>query len=109
MSRGQSAVAARILLPQKSANARKNGWMIRDATPGGEGDGRFHGFDNTKVCSNALGSACEFLDHLITASDDGLIRDVTLLSCRAKLETTVRLTNGPMACLDRAGGQVRRS
>ena len=39
-----------------------------------EGYGRFHYLDNAKFCRNSRGSCYEVLDHLITASDEGLIK-----------------------------------
>lgn len=67
-----------------------------------EGYGRFHFLDNSKFCSNARGSACEVLDHLITATDEKII-PVTLLQIgRTKVEVALKLLNGYMAYLKRS-------
>lgn len=67
-----------------------------------EGYGRFHYLDNSKFCSNARGSCCEVLDHLITARDEKMIDDEFLGAGRAKVESTLKLINGYMAYLKRA-------
>lgn len=67
-----------------------------------EGYGRFHYLDNSKFCSNARGSCCEVLDHLIAANDERLLPQELLLEGRAKFETTMKLLNGYMAYLKRA-------
>jgi four helix bundle protein len=76
-----------------------------------EGYGRFHYLDNAKFCSNARGSCWEVLDHLITAFDDGLIDEALLLRGRNLVNAAVRLINGYMSYLKRAGGSsgVRES
>jgi four helix bundle protein len=66
-----------------------------------EGFGRFHYLDNSKFCSNGRGSLFETLDHLITASDEGLIDASLQAEGRALVETAVRLLNGYMAYLKR--------
>jgi len=66
-----------------------------------EGYGRFHFLDNSKFCSNARGSACETLDHLITAHDEGMIDAGILNEGRGLLEACIRLINGYMAYLKR--------
>jgi four helix bundle protein len=68
-----------------------------------EGYGRFHYLDNAKFCSNARGSCCEVLDHLITAADEGLIGLDRLGDGRAKVDTTLKVLNGYIAYLKRAG------
>ena len=68
-----------------------------------EGYGRFHYLDNAKFCSNARGSCWEVLDHLITARDDGLIGDESLSRGRELVVTAVKLLNGYMTYLKRAG------
>ena len=68
-----------------------------------EGYGRFHYLDNAKFCSNARGSCWEVLDHLITARDDGLIEDDALSRGRELVGTAVKLLNGYMSYLKRAG------
>jgi four helix bundle protein len=72
-----------------------------------EGYGRFHFLDNSKFCSNARGSCCEVLDHLITASDEGLMPDAMLLHARNLIEVTLRLLNGYMAYLKRAAAATK--
>ena len=67
-----------------------------------EGYGRFHYLDNSKFCSNARGSCCEVLDHLIAANDECLVPEDLLLEGRAKFEITMKLLNGYMAYLKRA-------
>lgn len=67
-----------------------------------EGYGRFHHLDNAKFCSIARGSACEVLDHLITARDEALIPGSLLAIGRAKIETALKLLNGYMAYLKSA-------
>jgi four helix bundle protein len=67
-----------------------------------EGYGRFHYLDNAKFCSNARGSCCEVLDHLITAVDEGLLPSELLVEGRSKSETTLRILNGYIAYLKRA-------
>jgi four helix bundle protein len=68
-----------------------------------EGYGRFHYLDNSKFCSNARGSCCEVLDHLIAANDEKIMSDDLLLEGRSRYETTMKLLNGYMAYLKRAG------
>jgi four helix bundle protein len=67
-----------------------------------EGYGRFHYLDNSKFCSNARGSCCEVLDHLITANDEGMIDAGLLLTGRDKVGLTLKLINGYMSYLKRA-------
>jgi len=68
-----------------------------------EGYGRFHYIDNAKFCSNSRGSCWETLDHLITANDEDLILDEMLTEGRALVHKTIRLTNGYMNYLYKAG------
>ena len=68
-----------------------------------EGYGRFHYMDNAKFCSNARGSCWEVLDHLITAVDEELIPPEMLSAGRSLENTAVRLINGYMNYLKRAG------
>src|ERR1044072_1847694 len=67
-----------------------------------EGYGRFHYLDNAKFCSNARGSCCEVLDHLITASDENLLSTEMLERGRSLVNQAVRLLNGYMTYLKRA-------
>lgn len=71
-----------------------------------EGYGRFHYLDNSKFCSNARGSVCEVLDHLITACDEGLIPSTLLDQARALVSRANQLLNGYMAYLKRAAKQT---
>ena len=59
-----------------------------------EGYGRFHYLDSSKFFSNARGSTYEVLDHLITASDEGLIDSKLLEQARRLLESAIKLNNG---------------
>ena len=59
-----------------------------------EGYGRFHYLDSSKFFSNARGSTYEVLDHLITASDEGLIDSKVLGQARKLLESAIKLNNG---------------
>ncbi len=68
-----------------------------------EGYGRFHYLDNSKFCSNARGSCYEVLDHLITANDEDFMAKELLIEGRARVTTALRLLNGYMAYLKRAG------
>ena len=68
-----------------------------------EGYGRFHYLDNAKFCSNARGSCWEVLDHLITAVDEELIPSEMLSKGRNLVDTAVKLINGYMNYLKRAG------
>jgi len=72
-----------------------------------EGYGRFHYLDNSKFCSNARGSCCEVLDHLITARDEGMIDENTLIAGRSKVDCTLRLINGYMSYLKRAASTAQ--
>ena len=71
-----------------------------------EGYGRFHYMDNSKFCSNARGSCCEVLDHLITACDEGLIPITLLDQGRALVSRANQLLNGYMAYLKRASKPI---
>jgi len=64
-----------------------------------EGYGRFHYNDNLKFCRYARGSLNESLDHLITAADDGYIREEVLILHRKQYEKVLRLLNGYIAYL----------
>jgi four helix bundle protein len=67
-----------------------------------EGYGRFHYLDNAKFCSNARGSCWETVDHMITASDEGLISDDILTEGRAIASKAVALLNGYISYLRKA-------
>ena len=68
-----------------------------------EGYGRFHYMDNAKFCSNSRGSCWEVLDHLITANDESFISTDMLSEGRNLVNTSVKLINGYMNYLKRAG------
>jgi four helix bundle protein len=99
---------ARELLPllRKEERYRLGNQLVRAARPVtanlAEGYGRFHYLDNSKFCSNARGSCCEVLDHLIVACDEGYIDEPMLSRGRERVETALRLINGYMAYLERA-------
>ncbi|MDA0766029.1 MAG: four helix bundle protein [Verrucomicrobia bacterium] len=68
-----------------------------------EGYGRFHYIDNRKFCSISRGSRFESLDHIICANDEALISDSLLSSARDLFDHSLKLLNGYMAYLKRAG------
>jgi four helix bundle protein len=68
-----------------------------------EGYGRFHYLENAKFCSNSRGSCWEVLDHLIAAADEDLISSDLLGRGRELVGHAVRLLNGYMNYLKRAG------
>ena len=67
-----------------------------------DGYGRFHYLDNAKFCSNSRGSCWEVLDHLITGTDEELIRSELLTEGRELVNGAIRLLNGYMNYLKRA-------
>ena len=71
-----------------------------------EGYGRFHYMDNAKFCSNSRGSCWEVLDHLIAAHDEGLIPEKMLKKGRELVNTAVKLVNGYMNYLKKAGDKM---
>ncbi|MBN2562048.1 MAG: four helix bundle protein [Phycisphaerae bacterium] len=70
-----------------------------------EGYGRFHYLDNAKFCSNSRGSCWEVLDHLIAGNDDGFVSADALEKGRSLANHAVKLLNGYMGYLQRAGRQ----
>ncbi len=68
-----------------------------------EGYGRFHYLENAKFCSTARGSCQEVLDHLITAHDEGFISGELLQQGEDLTDSALRLLNGYMNYLKRAG------
>ena len=68
-----------------------------------EGYGRFHYMDNAKFCSNSRGSCLETLDHLITAHDEELISHEIYSQGRELVFTAIKLLNGYMNYLQKAG------
>lgn len=99
---------ARVVLPAlpKEEKYRLGDQIVRAARSItaniAEGYGRFHYLDNSKFCSNARGSICEVLDHLITAVDENLIPEDLLVDGRAKVEHAIIVLNGYIAYLKRA-------
>jgi four helix bundle protein len=99
---------ARVILPAlpKEEKYRLGDQILRAARSItaniSEGYGRFHYLDNSKFCSNARGSSCEVLDHLITAVDEGLIPETLLAAGRTKVEHAIKVLNGYIAYLKRA-------
>ena len=71
-----------------------------------EGYGRFHYKDNAKFCSNSRGSCWEVMDHLITAHDEKLITSQLFAQGQELVNTSVKLINGYMTYLQRAGKQT---
>ena len=71
-----------------------------------EGYGRFHYKDNAKFCSNSRGSCWEVLDHLITANDENFISADILFEGRKLVNIAVKLINGYMNYLKKAGGNT---
>ena len=68
-----------------------------------EGYGRFHYLDNLRFCRIARGSCTEVLDHLITTNDESMVSAELLDEGRQRIGTSLRLLNGYMAYLQRAG------
>lgn len=66
-----------------------------------EGYGRFHYQENIQFCRQSRGSAYEVLDHLITAGDEGYIREEVLAEGRDLVETAVKLINGYVRYLEK--------
>lgn len=66
-----------------------------------EGYGRFHYQENIQFCRQSRGSAYEVLDHLITACDEGYIREEILAEGRDLIETAVKLINGYVRYLEK--------
>ena len=71
-----------------------------------EGYGRFHFMDNAKFCSNSRGSCWEVLDHLITAHDEDMISMELFQKGRELVNHAVKLINGYMSYLKRAGANT---
>lgn len=59
--------------------------------------------DNAKYCSNSRGSCWETLDHLITSHDEGFIFEDLLEQGREIVYSAVKLINGYMNYLQKAG------
>ncbi len=71
-----------------------------------EGYGRYNFMDNRKFCGIARGSCHEVVDHLITASDEGLIHREILDDGKRLATEAIRLLNGYMAYLKRAESKL---
>lgn len=67
-----------------------------------EGYGRYHFLDNAKFCRNARGSCYEVLDHLLAASDEGLIGPELLEEGRRLFTRAIVPLNGYISYLTRA-------
>ena len=61
--------------------------------------------DNAKFCSNSRGSCWEVLDHLITAYEESLMPEEMLIKGRELVNTAVKLVNGYMNYLKKAGNK----
>jgi four helix bundle protein len=100
---------AREVVPQlpKDERYRMGDQLLRAARSKtanvAEGYGRFHYLDNARFCSNARGSCCEVLDHLITATDENLLPNDFLRRGRDLVTPAIRLLNGYMKYLKRTG------
>lgn len=64
-----------------------------------EGHGRYHYIDNSKFCRNSRGSLLEIKDHLITAFDEGYIKEMVLDEFDVKIKHCLKLLNGYIAYL----------
>src|SRR5689334_4834774 len=51
-----------------------------------EGFGRFHYQENTQFCRQARGSIFELIDHLITANEEKLISNETLVEIKFEID-----------------------
>ena len=102
---------ARVLVPAlpRSERYRLGDQMLRAARSTtaniAEGYGRFHYLDNAKFCSNARGSCWEVLDHIISAGDEGLIREDLCKQGQELVQQAVRILNGYLHYLQRADRQ----
>ncbi|MBM4121033.1 MAG: four helix bundle protein [Nitrospira sp.] len=72
-----------------------------------EGYGRFHFKENAQFCRIARGSACELLDHLITCRDEGYVEKEEYQELRRELFTFLRLINGYIRSIGKAGGSEK--
>ncbi len=68
-----------------------------------EGCGRFHFKENVQVSRVSRGSACELLDHLITCNDEGYLEKEEFQELRRELLTFLRLINGYIRSIGKAG------
>ena len=75
-----------------------------------EGYGRFHERDNVRLCRMAIGSVYETPDHLLTALDEGWMRDEEVKALMVQIEEAIITLNGYMRYLLRhvnnVSGQV---
>lgn len=68
-----------------------------------EGYGRYHFKENIQHCRVSRGSAYELLDHLVTCQDEGYIPSEEFESFQADLMTFMRLINGYIRSIGKAG------
>ncbi len=66
-----------------------------------EGFGRFHYQENIQFCRQARGSLFELVDHLITARDQGYIRDDAFNELKAQTYECIKVLNAYIASIDR--------
>lgn len=59
-----------------------------------EGYGRFHYREFVQFCRQSRGSLYEIADHLITAYNEGFIKEEELKNLRSDIEHCVRILNG---------------
>lgn len=68
-----------------------------------EGSGRFYYKENIQFCRQARGSLYELNDHIICAYDEGYIDEPTLQMIDAKIIYCLKLLNGYIGYLKKAG------
>ena len=68
-----------------------------------EGYGRFHFKENIQYCRIARGSAYELIDHLIACQDESYLEKSEAESLHQELLTFLRLLNGYIRSIGRAG------
>lgn len=67
-----------------------------------EGFGRFHYQENTQFCRQARGSIFELIDHLITANEEKLISNETLVEIKFEIDNCLAVLNGYINYLQKA-------
>lgn len=67
-----------------------------------EGFGRFHYQENIQFCRQARGSLTETLEHLICASDEGLINQKVFETFKNMIRDCMKVLNGYIAYLIKA-------
>ncbi|MCX5729130.1 MAG: four helix bundle protein, partial [Nitrospirae bacterium] len=70
-----------------------------------EGYGRFHFKENIQYCRIARGSAYELIDHLIACQDESYLGKNEAESLHQELLTFLRLLNGYIRSIGRAGNR----